>query len=204
MPSPLILKTDFAEFVDVPANLPDAKIVRYIVDAELFDLKPALNSKALYANLKSLPAVDDSTDLWSFYNVFVKPFLVYSAFCRFELRHGVNVTQYGMRENTETTSEAISDKRRGELLADDRSKRNVYLSVLLKELADQRRTFDGVIFTEDDAPRKNKQSGNSWNIRAVSPGRDVFGDGYGRDRIIEGPPSSGNNDKVDYDPGDYN
>lgn len=163
-----ITKADFAEYVDIPHNFPDSRLLRHIKDAARFQLKPALNSQKLYNALIETQITEFSA-LDDFWKDYVKPFWVYAAFCEFELRHGIDVTQMGMKQHIDSTSDNITDKQRSELLASDKSKRNVYEADMLRELANQNRTFDDEYYPEDKADKVLKNKGQTWKINAVAP-----------------------------------
>jgi len=101
----------------------------------------------LIANTGSTPSPTNAnwseTELMAFYVDFIKPYFVMSAYSRFLLWHGANITQYGARQNNEDTSAEISDKRRGELLAETKELINVYLSNLNTQFNTVSGTFDG-------------------------------------------------------------
>jgi hypothetical protein len=89
----------------------------------------------------------------------IKPFMVYSAYYRFLNWHGANVTQFGVRQNQEPTSNEITDKRRGELMADINSKKNVYQLRLNRAMSDASYTFDTIVYSLDvlDSPNPGRR-----------------------------------------------
>ncbi len=198
-----LTKEDFAKYVDIPANLPVSKLTRFISDAAVFDLEPALNSGKLYnALIESIITPYSALD--DFFQKFVKPYWVYCAFCNFELRHGVDVTQAGMKVHLAQDSENVTDKRRSELLSDDRSKANVWKSKLLKELELQSRTFDSEYYQSDEV-KPQKQSGNGWQIRSVAPRNGILGNNCDDRNYLDRAYNNGSTGgKTDYNEGDYN
>jgi len=196
-----ITKADFAKYVDIPANLPASKLTRFITDAATFNLEPAFNSTKLYRAIVDTDIIADSA-LDEFFQKYVVPFWVYAAFCQFELRHGIDVTQAGMKEHTDSNSENISDKRREELLASDRAKMNVYKSRLLKELERQSRTFDNEQYPTEESERTHKQEGNGWNMRAIGPNRSLAEEDRRRNHLFDRDYGYGG--RIDYNEGDYN
>jgi len=75
----------------------------------------------------------------------------------------------------------------------------VYLSLLLKELETQARTFDGEFYPMDELKGVRKQKGNAWRIRGVAPKRNILTEQNTYSRLqneIIG--------KIDYNSGDYN
>jgi len=93
-----------------------------------------------------------------------------SAYSRFLLWHGANVTQFGTRQINEETSVEISDKRRGELLAEVRNEINVYLSRLNKNFNSVKGIFDGVTYAIDCGDNTKSTRGfNVWGVGEKKP-----------------------------------
>ena len=104
-------------------------------------------------------------ELMTFWTNYIKPYFVMSAYSRFLLWHGANITQFGARQINEDTSTEITDKRRGELLADIKGKVNIYLSRLNKEFARVRGIFDSVTYTIDaDDNTEPTRGTNIWGV----------------------------------------
>lgn len=89
-------------------------------------------------------------EVMSFFTAFVKPFLVCASYYRFLNWHGANVTQFGIRQINEDTSNEVSEGRRGELMADINNKKQHYLSLMLKRFSDVAYTFDEVKYETTD------------------------------------------------------
>jgi len=118
---------------------------------------------ALENSTGSLPASDNADwqeiALMSFWTDYVKPFFMCCAYYRFLLWHGANITQYGSRQNTEDTSQELTDKRKGELLADISGKKDIFLARLTKAFKDAANTFDGVTYQYDSTDTKELNQG---------------------------------------------
>ena len=139
---PLIIKSEFTEFVKLGANVTkNSDIDTYIKDMQEIEYKPIV-PLAFYNAITGTPG----TELTAFLNDYVKAYLICGAYEKFLLWHGRNVAQFGLRENQEDTSTPISDKARAELIADVRRKTNVYLASMNDRLNDLLYTFDGVVY----------------------------------------------------------
>lgn len=140
--SPLIIKSEFLEFVKLGANVTKTSdIETYIKDMQEIEFKPVVPI-AFYTAITGTPG----SELTTFLNDYVKPYLICGSYEKFLLWHGRNVAQFGLRENQEDTSTPISDKARAELIADVRRKTNVYLASMNDRLNDVSYTFDGVAY----------------------------------------------------------
>jgi len=140
--SPLIIKSEFLEFVKLGANVTkNSDIDTYIKDMQEIEFKPVVPT-AFYTAITGTPG----SELTTFLNDYVKPYLICGSYEKFLLWHGRNVAQFGLRENQEDTSTPISDKARGELIADVRRKTNVYLASMNDRLNDVSYTFDSVVY----------------------------------------------------------
>lgn len=128
---------------------------KYVAIAINADLEPSANS-AKWTEIRLATLFDD----------YVKPYLIYSAFSRYLLWAGRHVAQGGIRVMNDDTSVEISDKSRGELIADIDNKKSFSLSRLMKTLSDNSYTYDGVLYAfetdcEVSRPKRN------FKIRAV-------------------------------------
>lgn len=104
--------------------------------------------------------------LGTFFLNYLKPFLVFVSYGNFLLWAGTNLTQYGIVQIDEDTSEQITDQRRAELIANVSKKANVWLSRLKRRMCEVNDTFDAVNYSQTDGnfkvnPRK------TFNIRPV-------------------------------------
>lgn len=108
----------------------------------------------------------DDIELASLFDDYVKPYLVCCAFSRYLLWTGRNISQFGIRTNSEDTSTEVSDKARAELIADINNKKAYYWSRFKKKIYDDDYTYDGVLYnfeTDCDVSRPKR----NFNIRAV-------------------------------------
>lgn len=140
---PLIIKSDFSAYCKLGKNITDADLDLHIRDAQEVDLFSWVNDD-FYTDL--MDNLSTKPQLTALFNDYVKPYLVLTAYYKFLLWHGANVSQYGVRQNSEGTSEEITDKRRGELLGDIQSKINVYLNKFKDRLHDDNYTYDSVVY----------------------------------------------------------
>lgn len=101
---------------------------------------------ALAGNTDSQPPSSDwqANELMNFYAEYLLPFIAYSFYYRFIAYHGVKITQAGLKQLVDDTSINVSDKMRGEMLGDIKSKLNVWTGKISKKLNDVSYTFDGV------------------------------------------------------------
>jgi hypothetical protein len=140
---PLIIKSDFEAFVKLGKNIKDSDLDLHIRDAQDVDFFSWANDTFYSDLINNLSTKPQLTEL---FNTYIKPYLIFTAYYKFMLWHGANVSQFGTRQNQEDTSQEISDKRRGELLGDIQSKINIYLSRLKDKLKDDDYTYDSVVY----------------------------------------------------------
>lgn len=114
-------------------------------------------------------------EIMSFWKEYIKPYFILSAYSRFLLWHGANITQFGTRQINEDTSVEISDKRRGELISDIKGKINIYLSNLNKYFNSVGGIFDGVTYTKDCGD----------NTEPTRGGFDIWGVGFKKKKRCE-------------------
>jgi len=167
---PLIIKSEFTEFVKLGANVTkNSDIDTYIKDMQEIEYKTIV-PLTFYNAITGSPG----TELTAFLNEYVKPYLICGAYEKFLLWHGRNVSQFGLRENQEDTSTPISDKARAELIADVRRKTNVYLLSMNDRLNDVSYTFDGVVydFTSCDVAKSKPKIG----MKQVGANRNKYWD----------------------------
>lgn len=149
----LIDKDDFGAYVQWSNNIPASNVDYHCADSQNFDVEPIMPTAVVSGNnmltdiiaaLAESPAT--KPQLIAFYEAYVKPVLVLNAYRRFLLVHGINITQFGSRVNNEETSNEISDKRRGEIMADAESKANVYLAKMSAALKAASYTYDTIVY----------------------------------------------------------
>jgi hypothetical protein len=109
--------------------------------------------KALTANVGSQPDLFpfdwEVNELGTFFNKYLRPFIVFATYQQFLLWIGRNLTQYGLREMLEDTSIPVTEEGRAALIADARKKRGIWYNRLENELCKKNRTFDGVQYLVD-------------------------------------------------------
>lgn len=148
--SQLINKDDFINVVPMSVNIPNVNVDLHCLDAQNIDTFPIMPKTAEGVNM--LTNIENATsssnpELMSFFETHLKPFMVCMAHARFLLWQGNNVTQFGIRVNQEDTSQPISDKTRGELIASSEHKANVYMMKFKQALEDANYTFDSVVYS---------------------------------------------------------
>lgn len=113
---------------------------------------------ALANNTNSEPPSADWEDneLLNFYGEYLVPFFAYSFYYRFIAYHGAKITQSGIKQVIDDTTQPISDKMRGEMLGDIKNKLNVWTGRISKRLSDVDYTFDGVKYTATNKGVKQK------------------------------------------------
>lgn len=124
--------------------------------------------KALQATTGDVPtdlAPDwEVSPLGTFWLNYVKPWAVYEIASDFYLWHGINTTQFGLRENYEETSTSVSGDVRAALIHSIKNKAKVFKAKMLNYLCDEDWTIDGTVYTIDCTDYK---SSNIFQIRAV-------------------------------------
>jgi len=149
----LINKTDFPEYVKFTTNVEDIDVDFECKDAQGIDFYPIAPTAKVSGNnmtddIVAALAEDPITkpELVALFNNYLKPFLVCSAYARFLLLAGRNITQFGLRVINEETSTEVSDKGRSEMIKDINHKSNVYLAKFNEELKNKNMTFDSVVY----------------------------------------------------------
>lgn len=129
--------------------------------------------RAAVSNDNSQPSLSNTDweviQLMQFWTGYVKPYFQACAYYRFFVWHGANVTQFGARQNNEDTSQEISDKRKGELLADISGKKDINLARLTKRFNDVLFTLDGIVYEYDNGDtQKPNQGVRIWGVGATA------------------------------------
>jgi len=141
---PLIIKSEFESYVKIGANVSKSGAIETAIkDMQEFEFKPIVPLAFYTAITGTLTA---SSELQIFLDDYVKPYIILGSYDKFLLWHGRNISQFGLRENSEDTSTPISDKARAEMMADIRHKANVCLMAMNKRLSDLSYTFDGTVY----------------------------------------------------------
>lgn len=146
---PLIIKSEFAQYVTMTNNIDDASLSLHIRDAQEIDFISWVDTP-FYDKLLNSPG----TELNDLLNNYIKPYLICLAYHRYLLWCGRSPQQSGLRKHIEETSEEISDKARGELMSDIHSKANVYLNKLKFKLYQDKYTYDTIVYTFFDEINK--------------------------------------------------
>jgi hypothetical protein len=136
--------------------------------------------KALANNTGIAPASDPTkwevNELMTFYGTYLQPYLAFCFYYRFMAYHGAKITQAGITQTTapDGNFEHISDARRGAMLGDIRSKKDIWTSRLSKKLNDVDFTFDGVQYT----PESGKTTKIKQGVRIYALGGHKRKRGY--------------------------
>jgi len=122
--------------------------------------------KSLGSNSDSMPPSADWEEMerMTFWTNFVKPYFECAAYYRFILWHGANFTQFGVRQNNEETSNEITDKRKGELMADVSQKRDMLMARMSKRFNDVAGEFDGVTYELDSDDVQSSEGVRIWGL----------------------------------------
>lgn len=137
------------------ANLDDARIEPYILEAQRFQLKPLLNDALFYDFLKNFDN-DNSQynkyrDLlngkeWTYkgkpiYFDGIKPFLCYHTLAKFVVSNPINITRFGVVKKTNNFSEPVSSAEIKFFLDDMKSNASSCESQIIKFLTENRSTY---------------------------------------------------------------
>jgi len=151
---PLIIKSEFRTFCKLGANVgKDSELDSFIQDMQELEFRSTMD-EPFYIDVTG--DLTNRPELQLFLDTYIKPYLICGAYEKFLLWHGNNVSQFGIRNNIEDTSQQVSDKTKGELLADVKRKTNAYLSIMTRELYRSNYTFDGIVYTFFDDPYKTR------------------------------------------------
>lgn len=172
---------DFDVLTTLPDALMDAVKVNLLINpiqwsaSKAYSIGNKVNYDGVYyialdTNTNSKPPNTDweEIELMTFWSEYVKPYFMCCAYYRFLFWHGANVTQYGTRQNNEDTSQELTDKRKGELLADISGKKDIFLARLTKAFNVAQNTFDGVTYTYDSTDTTELNQGvRIWGQKAT-------------------------------------
>lgn len=140
----LITKTDFSEYVQFTTNIPDRLINYHRDKAEYLDFKP-LVPDAFWTIINSgSPGM--GVEMEDFFNGYIKPVIVHYAMCRFLIEVGVNITQFGLINPREDTSQPASDGQRAAMRNQYKSDLQSYLSKFYFRLKEVNYIFDGITY----------------------------------------------------------
>ena len=150
----LITKSDFSEYVQFTENIKDRLLDFQITKAETLDFQPLVPAN-FWTNLTTTsPAL--SGELEDFYTDYCKPVLVHFAMLRYLIEAGVNLTQFGIVNPLENTSQPASDGQRASMRNQYKSDLQSYLAKFYARLKDVEYTFDGVVYDFDCEPKQQK------------------------------------------------
>lgn len=156
----LISKSDFSTYVQFTRNIEDRLLDFHISKAEEIDFKPLVPANFWTAINQASPGM--GSELLAFYEDYIKPVLVHQAMLRFLIEAGVNITQFGVVNPTEDTSQPASDQQRASMRNQYKADLAVYLNKFYARLSEVSYTFDG---TEYEFSCKRKATG--LFIRAI-------------------------------------
>jgi len=150
---PLVIKSEFRTFCKLGANVgKDSELDSFIKDMQELEFR-AIVDEPFYQDL--IGDLTSRPKLQSFLDTYIKPYLILGAYSKFLLWHGNNISQFGIRNNNEDTSTEVSDKRKGELIADVEHRTNKYLAIMNRELFLANYTFDGTVYTFKTRGKRN-------------------------------------------------
>lgn len=178
---PLIIKSEFRTFCKLGANVgKDSEIDSYIRDMQELEFLPKMDNE-FYNDITG--TLTSRPELSTFLETYVKPYLICGAYEKFLLWHGNNISQYGIRNNQEDTSQQVSDKTRSELIADIKRKTNAYLSIMNREIMIADYTFDETVYTffDDAYKKKGKRDLGMFQVGGKRKNYDI--DNYTGSRI---------------------
>lgn len=126
--------------------------------------------KCINGNTNSQPDINPGdwlvNELGTFYYNYLIPYLVFKCYGRFLLWAGRNITQYGLRENTEDTSVSVTDEGRAALIADINVKGNIWYNRFKNKLCKVNYTFDNILYSVDcDVYNPNPK--HTYKIRSI-------------------------------------
>lgn len=96
----------------------------------------------------------------------VKPYMVYCAYARFLVEHGVNVTQSGMRVAFEDTSNEVDAKTKAMKINSQKSKASAEENLLHVALTNANWTFDGTTYARP-AKEIPRGQGKKFGFNAI-------------------------------------
>lgn len=150
----LITKADFSAYVQFTENIKDRLIDFCITKAETLDFQPIV-PEAFWTNINSTsPAL--SGDLETFFDDYCKPVLVHMAILRFLIEAGVNLTQHGIVNPFENTSQPASDGQRASMRNQYKSDLQSYLNKFYARLKEVEYTIDGTVYDFDCRSKQQK------------------------------------------------
>lgn len=150
----LINKSDFSTYVQFTQNITDRMLDFFILKAETLDFKPTVPAAFWSAINSSSPAM--GAELTDFFEDYCKPVLVHQAFLRFLVEHGTNITQYGIINPQEDTSQPASPESRASMRNAYKSDLQSYLAKFYARLKEMNYTLDGTVYDFGCKPKKQR------------------------------------------------
>lgn len=147
-----------------------SRTTEYLINQKSYS--PENNKKyiALRTTEGDEPSVSSSDwseiQLYTLFDEYIKPYLICCAFSRYLLWTGRNISQFGIRINSEDSSTEVSDKARAELIADIDNKKSYYWSRFKKKISDDDYTYDTVVYDFENDCGTSRPKRN-FKIRAV-------------------------------------
>lgn len=170
----LLLKEDMAERTKFSKNIPDKdfEVNRLLVQEN--EVTPFIGTACLNAILAfdRDSTTDQATELYSFWQNYVRPYAIYKVFQLFIDTHGIDFAPSGVlqsptgenRPNPVTIQERSAVAKQYEKFASNA------LAKLKIEFADKNKTFDGVTYSLDD--NSNNDSPKAVGMTAIGKVRD--------------------------------
>ena len=161
---PQLSKTDLFELVEqFTTNIEDRLVTPHIqktIEIGFVNVLPQTLINALVA----LDLTSGGTELKAFWNDYFKQVWAYKSYVRFFTWHGNNITQFGLVNISDDSTQRISDKVRGELISNIESDLAVYHQRMMNRLTEVNYTFDSVVYTKIEVIRKPT---NRFKIRGI-------------------------------------
>lgn len=143
----LVTKSDFSEYVQFTTNITDRLINYHRDKAETLDFKPLV--PANFWTIINTGGPGMGSELESFFNEYVKPIIIHYSLLRFLVEHGRNITQFGLVQPIENTSEPVSDSARADVRNQYKADLQAYLNKFYAQLKEVDYTFDGITYDFD-------------------------------------------------------
>lgn len=111
-------------------------------------------------NTGSLPAADNANweekSVWYLFKKFIVPYLVFVAFSKYSVDHGLNASPHGFKKVSEDNVESITSSERAGIVNKYQNRGDKYLMGFMEYLSSNNYTIDGVKYTfTSDNSRKS-------------------------------------------------
>lgn len=150
----LIQKSDLSTYVQFTTNIPDRLFDFNRDKAENLDFKPLVSDDFWTIINTGSPGMGEQLE--TFFDGYCKPVIVHFTMLRFMTEAGINVTQFGLVNPIEPTSQPASDTQRSQMRNQYKSDLQAYLNKFYARLAEMEYTFDGVTYDFDCKPKAQK------------------------------------------------